>query len=180
MEMPKNNEKPIVRAIAAMQKSDHGIGKDNEILHRIKEDHKRLYEKATNQGAVMGRKTYESLLSYGVDVTGKYKPVIVLSRNTNFKPEADITVAHTPEEAIKEALTEAKKLNRDVYIHGGSEVYKAMLPYTDELELTIIDGAKPADSFFPEHPEFTETEIEKEVFDHEPPYSFITKRRPKK
>lgn len=133
----------MISLIAAIQKKDRGIGFKNELLYRISDDLKRFKELTSGHPIIMGRKTYESI--------GKALPNrtnIVVTRQKLSK-DGVIFV-----KSFEEALHKAKEIDENIFVIGGAEIYKLALPYADRLELTIVDGNKEADTFFPEYSEF--------------------------
>lgn len=128
----------------------------------------RFREATTGHPVITGRKNFESI--------GRLLPRrtnIVVTRDRAYKPEGAVVV-HT----IEDAIAEARKIDsKKIYIIGGGEIYKAALPYTDELDLTIIEDEKEADVFFPDYSEF-KTKVSEEA--HEEGgirYSFVTLTR---
>ena len=86
-------------------------------------------------------------------------------------------MVHSPEELLK--LLEGSPLE-DVYVIGGGEVYRLLLPYCDTVYVTKIDFAYQADTFFPNLDESPEWELAEEseeqtCFDIE--FTFRTYRR---
>ncbi len=78
------------------------------------------------------------------------RPNILVTKDLSYKP-AGVIVTHS----IEEALAEAHKLDDEkIYIIGGGKTYEAALPFTDQLDLTLIDDERPADTFFPDYSEF--------------------------
>jgi dihydrofolate reductase len=137
----------LVSAIAAITKGDRGLGHGNDLLWKIPGDMARFRELTSGHPIIMGRKTYESI---GHPLPKRTN--IIVTRNPDYRNEECVVV-----QTIEEAVTKAKELDRErVYVIGGGEIYKAALPYTDRLYLTIVDGAAQADAFFPEYEkEFT-------------------------
>jgi dihydrofolate reductase len=43
------------------------------------------------------------------------------------------------------------RFDRDVYVIGGAEVYRTLLPITEELIVTHVLTEHPGDTFFPEY-----------------------------
>ena len=124
---------------------------------------------------VMGRKTLESFPG-GLPL--KNRTNIVLTRNQNYKVK-DAIIVHS----IEELMEELKKYPaEDVYCIGGDTIYKQLLPYCDVAQVTKIDFAYIADSYFPnldEDPEWhvaAESE-EQTYFDLE--YKFVRYERNK-
>ena len=117
------------------------IGKEGKLLTSIPDD-LRFFRLTTREKVViMGRKTVESLPG------GKPLPnrtTILVTRSKNFFMK-DVIVVHS----VEEALAEAKKLNTDIYVAGGGEIYQQMLNYCDEALVTYIDYSYQADTHFP-------------------------------
>ena len=102
---------------------------------------------------IMGRKTLESFPG-GQPLRDRVN--IVITRNPNYAPKG-VVVVHS----IEEALEEAKKYSsEDVYVIGGDEIYRAMLPYCDVAHVTKIDYEYQADAYFPNLDEMPEWVIE--------------------
>ena len=113
------------------------IGKDNKLLWDIPEDLKHFRETTTGKTVVMGRKTFESI--------GKPLPNrknIVLTRNINPNIKGCYQTSN---------INDILKLEEDVFIIGGSQIYELFMPYADELIVThVAEVFDDADSFFPE------------------------------
>lgn len=123
--------------------SNWAIGNGNKLLAHIPQDQQFFRQMTTGKVVIMGRKTLESL--------PKKKPLagrvnIVITTNPDYKVEG-ATVVHSVEEAVKEA---EQYLPEDVFVIGGGEIYKAMLPYCDKAYVTRIDYAYAADTKFPD------------------------------
>lgn len=115
------------------------IGANNELLWHLPTDLKRFKEITTDHPIIMGRKTYESI--------GKPLPNrtnIVVSRKENWFEEGILIVG-----SLKEALKFAKKIDENIYIIGGGNVYEQTLALTDRLEVTQVQAELEADIFFP-------------------------------
>lgn len=143
----------IIVAIA----NQNVIGGNNTLLWHISADLKRFKALTTGHAVVMGRKTYESL---------PFKPLkgrtnIVISRSTTF----DGTVAARN---VDEALEAARQTgDNEVFVIGGAEIYKQILPYADKLYITKVMHDFDGDVFFPEIGNEWKVEEESEVFHDE-------------
>lgn len=119
------------------------IGHKGDLLVSIPEDHRFFRETTTGKVVVMGRKTLESL-------PGKMplakRTNIVLSRKKDYKVKG-AAVVHSMEECLEELR---KYDSDDIYIIGGSSIYRAFLPYTDVIHLTKIDYTYQGDVYFPD------------------------------
>lgn len=154
-----------VSAIVAMSRN-RAIGKNNQLLWNIPEEFR--YFKTTTMGkpVIMGRKTYESL---GRPLPGRAN--IVISRNPD-SIEGDVFAVDTLEKALARATAIAEKDGIDeVFIIGGAEIYKAGMPVTDRLYLTVIDRDYDGDTFFPEFDPADWTEISARAVENDPPYT---------
>lgn len=136
-----------VTAIAAISRERRALGNKNELLWNIPGDLPRFKEMTTGHPIIMGYNTFLSLPG-------------VLPNRTNIVMtlEEDViidgaTVVHSPEEAL--ATANSAPGSEEVYIIGGGMIYSVMLPYTDELNLTLVDDEPEADVFFPEYSEFS-------------------------
>ena len=137
--------------IAAVDKN-WAIGKDNKLLVSIPMDMKFFRETTTGKVVVMGRKTLESFPN-GLPL--KNRTNIVLTHNVNYDGKGAIVV-HT----MEALLEELKKYNsEDIYVIGGEQIYKALLPYCDVAHITKIEFAYDADAYFPNLDEMPEWKV---------------------
>jgi dihydrofolate reductase len=123
------------KAIAAMA-DNRIIGNQGDIPWHLPEDFKWFKKTTMGQILVMGRKTYESI---GRPLPGR--ETFVLSRTPR-----DITGVHNFTE-----LEELDHLDTDktIWIAGGGEIYKQMLPRCSELYLTRVHRNVEGDACFP-------------------------------
>ena len=115
-------------------------GYRNNLLWRLPADLRRFKELTVGHPVVMGRKTFESLPNGPLPDRAN----VVLSRNPNFSHENCLVFSSLADALIK--LSGEK----EVYIIGGSQVYRQALPYADKLYVTRVHASFPeADAFFP-------------------------------
>ena len=129
----------MITAVVAIGLSNE-MGKDNQLIWHLPKDLKHFKEITMGKPVVMGRKTYESI--------GKPLPNrtnIVVTRKKDWFQEGILIVG-----SIKEALKFAKKINEDICIIGGEDIFKQTLGVTDRLEVTVVKANFEADTFFPE------------------------------
>ncbi|MBD8084094.1 dihydrofolate reductase [Chryseobacterium caseinilyticum] len=115
------------------------IGADNKLLWHLPKDLKHFKDLTSGHPIIMGRKTYESI--------GKPLPNrtnIVVSRKKNWFQEGILIVG-----SIKEALKFAKKIDENVFIIGGGNIYEQTMDIADKLEVTLVKAQLKADTFFP-------------------------------
>lgn len=149
---------PHVCAVVAIGRNRE-LGKGNKLLWKIPADVQRFRDLTRGHPLIMGRKTFESILSYRGSPLPE-RTNIVITRDPDWKYK-DVIVAHS----LKEALEKAKEASgsEEIHIGGGAELYKEVLPLIDKLYLTLIDAEGEADTFFPPYEkEFTEKVFEEE------------------
>jgi len=115
------------------------IGFDNQLLWHLPKDLKHFKDITSGHPIIMGRKTYESI--------GKPLPNrtnIVVSRKKDWFEEGILIVG-----SIKEALKFAKKIDDEVFVIGGGNIYEQTIEAVDRLEVTLVKADLEADTFFP-------------------------------
>ncbi len=169
--------KSEVISIAAIGSKSRALGKDGDLIWKIPADLKRFKELTSGHPIIMGSKTYHSLPKRPLP----NRTNIVLTRaapNQGFNVDSSLKFVSYPEEALK--VAENSQGGEKIYIIGGGEIYKLMLPYTDTLELTIIEEgvSTDADVFFPEYEnKFTKITLEESDEHNQLKYSFVTLSR---
>ena len=114
------------KAIAAMAKN-RVIGNKGSIPWHIPEDFKWFKKNTIGQTLLMGRKTFESI--------GKPLPqrqTLILSRS-NYRAKNTFTVSDM--NSIEQAAQ-----NETIWVAGGAEIYKLMLPQCEDLYLTRVNA----------------------------------------
>ena len=156
----------IIGAIAA----NGVIGRNKDLPWRLPADLKRFRELTMGHHVLMGRKTFEAI--------GRLLPgrkMVVITRQGSYSHEG-VLVAHSPQEAV--ALSAG---DEEVFVLGGGEIYRHLLPRADRLYLTRIHRTFEGDTRFPEYEVSDWQLISRE--DHEPdqtnlyPYSFLVYER---
>ncbi|CAM3155398.1 dihydrofolate reductase [Chryseobacterium flavum] len=116
------------------------IGFENQLLWHLPKDLKHFKDITSGHPVIMGRKTYESI--------GKPLPNrtnIVVSRKNDWFEEGILIVG-----SIKEAIKFAKKIDEEIFIIGGGNIYEQTMDIADRLEVTLVKADLTADTFFPE------------------------------
>ena len=106
------------------------IGKANDLPWHLPDDMKFFMNTTKGHHVIMGRKNYESLPE-------KFRPLpnrtsIVVTRQHDYKAPG-CTVVHQLEEGVKMA---EKNSEKELFIIGGSEIYKFAMPFANKLYLT--------------------------------------------
>jgi dihydrofolate reductase len=133
--------------------SNWGIGCRGNLLVSIPEDMRFFKEMTTGKTVIMGSATLKSLPG------GKPLPNrrnIVLSRKkTDFGSSVEVC------SGIDELFALIKKPDDNVFVIGGEEIYRLLLPYCKKAYITKIFKKFDADKYFPNidlMPEWTLTE----------------------
>ena len=126
----------IIVAVAC----DGAIGRANDLLWHLPADLKRFKELTTGHTILMGRKTFESLPRGPLP----NRRNIIISRSLPTQPGAEVYPT------IQQAM-EACASDEEVFIIGGGEIYRQLLPNTERIYLTRVQASFPdAEVFFPE------------------------------
>ncbi|HLR42474.1 MAG TPA: dihydrofolate reductase [Pseudogracilibacillus sp.] len=130
----------MLSLIVAMDKNNV-IGKDNDMPWHLPNDLKHFKETTLGHTMIMGRKTFDSI---GRVLPGR--KTVVLTRSEQTFPE-EVDVIHSIEEI--QTLQKANEED-ELFVIGGGELFKEMLPHADKLYVTVIDEAFDGDVYFPE------------------------------
>lgn len=123
---------------------DFVIGKNNDLPWHSKKDLKYFKEMTTGNVVIMGRKTYESI--------GKPLPnrINIVISKSDIKYDGCIVL-----NSLESALEEANKYGKEIFIIGGSSIYKQAFPNADTLYITwvhpnegIIKGDTKLDGYY--------------------------------
>lgn len=115
------------------------IGLNNAMPWHLPADLGYFMRTTKGHAVLMGRKTFESIGSKPL----KNRRNVVITRDKSFTAEG-CEVVHT----LKDALDLYQ--DDEVFIIGGSEIYRQALPMTDKIYMTYIDHEFEGDSYFPE------------------------------
>lgn len=181
--------KPRMSIVVAVTRKDAAIGRGGKLLFHISDDLKRFKKLTLGHPVIMGRKTYESIghpLPDRTNIVVTRNPDLLRSnlacppkarrrrgsgKRFDLEKSEGVIVVNSLEDAIKKA-EEAERLNLksgerfnlqdsgEIFIIGGGEIYKQVLPYTDKLYLTLVESDAKGDVFFPDW----RTDFTKETF----------------
>lgn len=124
--------------------SENGvIGSDGDMpWKKLPSDLKYFKEKTTGHWCLLGRKTYEAL---GNKVLPGRK-FIIITRDHQFI-SSDSMVVHTLSDAITHPEIQQEE---EVFVLGGGEIYRQILPYCHYIYLTRIHAGFEGDTYFEE------------------------------
>lgn len=127
--------------VAAIGKNNE-LGLENHLIWKIKED-LQFYRRLTiHENIIMGRKTFESMPYKALEK----REVFVLS-SQKLDENYDINL-YTNIEDLLEYISNTPRQN--FIVVGGSQIYKAFMPYVDTMYITEIEDYANADTYFPE------------------------------
>ncbi|KND46732.1 MAG: Dihydrofolate reductase [Parcubacteria bacterium C7867-006] len=122
------------------------IGKNGNLpwAGKLRADMDHFKKVTMNKTVVMGRKTFDS-------IPARFKPLperenVILTRDSNYS-QPDCLVLHHRDEVLRLA-----ELRDEVFIIGGAEIYRLMMPYTSRLIVTHLFSLIEGDTFFPPMP----------------------------
>ena len=124
--------------IAAIGKNGE-LGKNNDLIWKLKEDMKFFKTTTIGHTVVMGKNTYESLPK----ILPNRKNIVLSTHDINNK-EVEVY------KNIKDFLTKYKDFSDEIFIIGGASVYSAFIDMVNKMYLTEIDATcNSADVYFP-------------------------------
>lgn len=133
----------MISAIVAVDEN-YGIGYKNELLCHIKEDLKNFKKLTTNNMVVMGKKTWDSLPNK--PLPNRINVVVTNSVDTISLIDG---VIYVKLDTLKRYLEDWEDHN--IFVIGGGQIYKELLPYCDYVHLTKIHKSfENVDTYFPE------------------------------
>ncbi len=121
------------------------IGKDGQVPWDIPEDLHRFMHLTRGHTVLMGRKSYESL---GKPLADR-RNVVLTSKSI---PGVETY------SSIKQALF-AVRNDEKVFVIGGGEIFRQMLPSVDMIQLTLVDRMVEGDTFFPPYEDLVKSEF---------------------
>lgn len=151
--------------------SNNVIGAKNDLIWHLPNDLKHFKNLTSGHPIIMGRKTFESL---GRPLPNRTN--IVVTRDKDWHAENI-----EKEFSLEKAIESAKKINEDIYIIGGGNIYKQAMEFADVLYITEVHHEFEGDTYFPEIDEEIWEEVARENFmkdeKHPYAYSYVTYKR---
>lgn len=128
----------MISLIVAMDQN-RVIGNNNKLPWHLPADLQYFKKVTMGHPIVMGRKTFESI---GRVLPGREN--VIVTRNQDFKAEGCVVLYD-----IAEIKTFADNRDEEVFVIGGAEIFKEILPSADRLYITEIHESFEGDTFFP-------------------------------
>jgi dihydrofolate reductase len=146
------------------------IGQGNALPWRLPEDLKRFKSLTMGKPVIMGRKTWDSI---GRPLPGRRN--VVISRQPALKLDG-ADVANSLQAALVRVTTDP-----EVFVIGGAEIYRQVLPLAQRVHLTEVHAHIDGDAHFPllDPAHWREVAREAHAADerHAYAYSFVTYER---
>jgi dihydrofolate reductase len=140
------------------------IGKNNQLPWHLPEDLKFFKKVTIGHPVAMGRKTHESI---GRLLPGREN--IIITRNKEFLCNG-CTVIYS----IDVFIDYCQGKEEEVFVIGGAEIFKELIPVVDRLYVTLIYDHFDGDTYFPEFSleDFKLVLKEKGIRDEKNPYDY--------
>ncbi len=149
------------------------IGKGNDLPWHIPNDLKHFRDTTREKPVIMGRLTYDSIISRNGKPLPNRTHYIVTRQNLDNLPNGVFACPSLPS-AIDSAR--ADNPDKEIFIIGGANIYAQSIALVDKMFLTTIDmDIEGGDAFFPDYNQNDWIETARQDFkDETPPYSFLT------
>lgn len=157
---------PVVVAVAIVS-ADGVLGDGTDQPWHLREDQRHFKDLTRGYPVVVGRATFDT---FGGPLPGR--PHVVVTRDRDWSYPG-VSVAHDPHEALHMAK-ELPGGGERVSIIGGGQIYAALLPETDIVELTEVDADARGDVRFPD---LSEQEWRETRRDDRLAFAFVTYER---
>jgi dihydrofolate reductase len=138
----------MISAIVAVDK-DWGIGFEGQLLEHLPPDMKYFKETTMGNIVIMGRKTWDSLLVKPLQGRSNIILSRTLQRGSWIYDDKAHYIQFTPE-ITEHDLKAFQKSSNHLFVIGGGEIYKQLLPYCDRVYVTFIGKShENVDTYFP-------------------------------
>jgi dihydrofolate reductase len=153
----------MISFIFAMDKQNT-IGKDNQLPWHLPADLAFFKKVTSGHSVIMGRKTFESI---GRPLPGRENIVLTSNKDVTF-PGCKMVYD------FEQLVTKLKASSEEVFVIGGAEVYRQLLPFADKMYITLIHHSFEGDSYFPDfdQKEWTILSQEKGIKNEKNPYDY--------
>ena len=157
-----------ISAIVAMSQN-RVIGRENQIPWHLPEDLRRFKKITMGCPVIMGRKTYESI---GRLLPGRVNCII--TRQKGLEISGAVVVG-----SWQEAKEYFSQTTQEVFVIGGSEIYRMAWLDVQTFYLTLIHQEFAGDVFFPEFSWSEFQEVAREDVSLPIPHSYLVLKRVK-
>ncbi|SEI54581.1 dihydrofolate reductase [Streptococcus equinus] len=133
----------MTKKIVAIWAEDenHLIGVNGGLPWRLPKELKHFKETTMGQALLMGRVTFDGMKRRILPG----RETLILTRDKAFEADG-VTVVHDMDQVFEWF----KNHDKTLYVVGGASIYKAFLPYCDEIIKTTVHGEFEGDTYFPD------------------------------
>ena len=146
-----------------------GIGSENRLLVHIRADMRRFRQLTTGNTIIIGRKTLETFPG-GQPLPNREN--VILTHDLSFCANGS-SVMHE----LSELVVFLKERNPDsVFVCGGEQIYRQLLPYCSTALVTLTYTSEKADRYFPnlnQMPNWFLTEVGDKQYENNVAYRFL-------
>lgn len=136
---PVAGEEVTVTLLAAV--AENGvIGRDGGLPWHLPGDLPHVRRTTLGHAVIMGRRTYDSI---GRPLPGR--TTIVITRDPDWATPG-VSVCHD----LDAALRVAAQVDPEVFVLGGSDIYRLAMPRADRLLISDVPQTPNGDTYFPE------------------------------
>lgn len=130
------------KIIAIWAQAENGvIGKKQTMPWHLPAEFKHFKETTMGQAILMGRVTFDGMNRRVLPG----REILILTHDLDFKADG-VRVVHS----VDEAMSWFNSQDKNLYIAGGSAIYKAFEPYYQQLIQTTIHATLEGDTYFPD------------------------------
>jgi dihydrofolate reductase len=128
------------------------IGKEEELPWSLPSDLSWFREKTRGHACITGSKTQASIIKrIGGPLPGRNTVILTRSKNVD---KADVHYAAYPLQALYrsrliEKSVNSKTKNEEIFVIGGAETYRTLLPEVTRIYLTRVETVVNGDTFMP-------------------------------
>ncbi|QMS95635.1 dihydrofolate reductase [Streptococcus equinus] len=133
----------MTKKIVAIWAEDenHLIGVNDGLPWRLPKELKHFKETTMGQALLMGRVTFDGMKRRILPG----RETLILTRDKAFEADG-VTVVNDMDQVFEWF----KNHDKTLYVVGGASIYKAFLPYCDEIIKTTVHGEFDGDTYFPD------------------------------
>lgn len=140
-------------SIIVAKSRNNVIGYKNKIPWHISEDLIRFKQITNNHPIIMGRRTYESILSNkkkdNSRIPLKFRTNIILTNGVDQITEMEKNLYFVPSKEKAIEVASYSYGNDEIFVIGGESVYKEFINITSKFYITNILADVEGDAFFP-------------------------------
>ena len=119
------------------------IGANNQLPWHFKEDLQYFKKTTTGHDLLMGRLTFESILSYtSKPLPNRHHYVATRTKSYDFSQVSTV--------ADMTSFVKTYPKAQELFVIGGANIYEQLLPFADRLYITHVKHAFVGDTWFPE------------------------------